>query len=255
MRPEKLYHIGFYPGDIDTRYAILPGDPGRVKAIAALLDEAYPLASNREYDSYVGKLEGRSVVVCSTGIGGPSAAIALEELSTAGVETVIRVGTCGAMQLSVCGGDLVVAVSAVRQEGTSHEYAPVGYPATADFTVTEALKEAAGGQEISVHTGVVHSKDSFYGQHDPGRMPVSGELISKWNAYKALGVLASEMECAAIFTVAASLKMRAGAVLQVIWNQERAAAGMPNPHMPDTGAAIACAVGAVRRLIRAEKSG
>ncbi len=254
MKAKKLYHLDFFPEEIDARWAILPGDPGRVEQIAAFLDDVKPLADNREYKSYIGVLEGQSVVICSTGIGGPSAAIAVEELARSGVETVIRIGTCGAMQLPIRGGELVVAMSAVRQEGTTAEYAPVAYPATADFTVTAALKNAADAQGIPVHVGVVQSKDSFYGQHSPERMPVSGELLAKWNAYKALGVLASEMECAAIFTVAASLGMRAGAVLHVIWNQERESAGLDNPHMPDTGAAVACAVGAVRHLMRQESA-
>lgn len=250
---EKLFHLNFDPSLHRAAYAILPGDPGRVEAIARRLEHPRFLSSNREYTVWMAEAAGQAVFVCSTGIGGPSAAIAVEELHMAGVRTFIRVGTCGAMQLDMKGGDLVVATAAVRQEGTSLHYAPIEYPAAADFTVTAALAEAAAASGHRVHIGVVQAKDSFYGQHDPARMPVSGELTEKWEAYKKLGVLASEMECAALFTAAAALGDRAGCVLQVIWNQEREAAGLDNPRAEDTSAAVDCAARTVSFL--AEKAG
>ena len=163
------------------------------------------MGSNREYVTYTGALLGERVSVVSTGIGGPSAAIAMEELCNLGVHTFIRVGTCGGIKLDVQSGDIVVASGAVRMEGTSREYAPIEYPAVPDFDVTCALVQAAKNLGLPTHTGVVHCKDSFYGQHSPHRMPVSYELENKWEAWKRLGVLASEMESAALFTVAAAL--------------------------------------------------
>lgn len=250
---EKLFHLNFDPSVHRAAYAILPGDPGRVEAIARRLDNPQFLAANREYTVWTAETAGQAVFICSTGIGGPSAAIAVEELYMAGVRTFIRIGTCGAMQLDLKGGDLVVATAAVRQEGTSMHYAPVEYPAAADFTVTAALAQAAAETGRPTHIGVVQAKDSFYGQHDPARMPVAGELTAKWEACKKLGVLASEMESAALFTVAASLGARAGCVLHVIWNQEREAAGLDNPRTEDTAAAVDCAARAVSLL--AEKEG
>ncbi|MGI6337000.1 MAG: uridine phosphorylase [Eubacteriales bacterium] len=245
----KQYHIACEPGDVGA-YCILPGDPGRAEKIAAYLDGAREIARNREFVTFTGTLDGTPVSVTSTGIGGPSAAIALEELTACGAETFIRVGTCGAIALPVHAGDLVVPTAAVRQEGTSREYAPLAYPAASDFTVTRALFDAARALGYTVHAGVVQSKDSFYGQHSPQRMPVSSALLEKWEAWKRLGVLCSEMECAALFTAAASLGVRCGAVLGVLWNQERKAAGYDEPDCMDTAPAIRTAVEAIRELIR-----
>ena len=175
---EKQFHIRCVPGDVG-RYCILPGDPGRCAAIAALFDDARLVAQNREFTIYTGALLGEPVTVCSTGIGGPSAAIAMEELTAIGADTFVRVGTCGGIDLDVRSGDIVVATGAVRQEGTSREYAPIEFPAVADLTVTNALVDAARSMGKTVHAGVVQAKDSFYGQHSPGRMPVSFELQNK----------------------------------------------------------------------------
>ncbi len=245
------FHIHCRPGDVG-RYCILPGDPGRCAAIAAYLDDARLVAQNREFTVYTGALEGVPVSVCSTGIGGPSAAIALEELVNVGAERFIRIGTCGGIRLDVQAGDVVIALSAVRQEGTSYEYAPEGYPATADFAMVRALSDAADKLSARKHIGVVQSKDSFYGQHSPGRMPVAAGLLAKWEAWKRLGVLASEMETAALFTVAASRGVACGAVFTVIWNQEREAAGLDQTQDMDTDLAIRCAVEALRQVIRQE---
>ena len=189
---EKTYHIALSPGDVG-KYCILPGDPGRCEKIAAYLDDARFVAQNREYVTYTGTLCGEKVSVTSTGIGGPSSAIAMEELAVCGVQTFVRVGTCGGINMKVLAGDCVIASGAVRMEGTSREYAPIEYPAVADFDVVTALKGAADDLGLRSHVGVVQCKDSFYGQHSPGRMPVSYELLNKWEAWKRLGVLASEM--------------------------------------------------------------
>ena len=141
--------------------------------------------------------------VTSTGIGGPSGSIAMEELCNCGADTFIRVGTCGGMQTEVCGGDLVIATGAIRMEGTSREYAPIEYPAVPDLEVTNALVNAAKRLDMTCHTGVVQCKDSFYGQHQPEKHPVSYELMDKWEAWLRMGCVASEMESAALFIVGA----------------------------------------------------
>lgn len=251
----EQFHVKCRQGDAGN-YCLLPGDPARCEKIAKYFDEPEFVVSNREFTLWRGTLCGERVSVCSTGIGGPSAAIAVEELAACGVHTFIRVGTCGGIAIPVRSGDAVIAMSAVRQDGTSREYAPAEYPATADFGVVTALAAEASALGIPHHIGVVQSKDSFYGQHSPARMPVSGELLAKWEAWKRLGVLCSEMEAAAIFTVAASLGLRAGAVFHVIWNQERANAGLDTgkDELHDTDRAVRIATGALKRLIMSDKA-
>ena len=252
QKRELQYHIQCAPGDVG-RYCILPGDPGRCEKIAAHFDNPVHVTTNREYVTYTGTLLGEKVSVVSTGIGGPSAAIAMEELAAIGADTFIRVGTCGGIKLDVQAGDVVVATGAVRMEGTSREYAPIEFPAVSDFRVLQALTQAAQELGQSWHAGVVQCKDSFYGQHSPGRMPVSYELEQKWQAWKRLGVLASEMESAALFTVAASLGVRCGAAFHVVWNQERELAGLDQTEIHDTSAAIKTAIEAMKLLIRQDR--
>ena len=208
------------------------------------------VARNREFTIYTGTLLGEKVSVCSTGIGGPSASIAMEELHNIGADTFIRVGTCGGIDLDVRSGDVVVATGAIRFEHTSREYAPIEYPAVANFDVTCALVQAAKNLGKSLKTGVVQCKDAFYGQHSPAKMPVSYELLNKWEAWKKMGCLASEMESAALFIVAGKLRVRAGACFLVMANQEREKLGLENPVVHDTNMAVRTAVGAVRNLIR-----
>lgn len=243
------YHIKVNE-DMIGQYVIMPGDPKRCKAIAAYLEDAELVADSREFVTYTGYLDGEKVSVTSTGIGGPSAAIAMQELVQAGAHTFIRVGTCGGMQTEIVGGDVVIATGAVRMEGTSREYAPIEYPAVADIDVVNALRESAGALGVMAHTGVVQSKDSFYGQHSPGIMPVGYELMNKWEAWKKMGCKASEMESAALLIVGAFLRVRVGACFLVVANQERAAAGLPNPEVHDTDKAIRVAIEAVKKLIR-----
>lgn len=245
----KLYHIQVAPGEVG-KYVILPGDPKRCKKIAEYLDDPVLIADNREYTTYTGKLDGVKVSVTSTGIGGPSAAIAMEELKRCGADTFLRVGTCGGMDLDVCGGDLVIATGAIRAEGTSKEYAPIEYPAIADFDVVTAMKMAADKLGYRSHLGVVQCKDSFYGQHEPEVKPVGYELLNKWEAWLRCGCKASEMESAAIYIVASCLGVRAGTVLLTIANQERAKKGLPNEQAHDTSKAIQTAVEAIRILIK-----
>lgn len=248
------YHIKITP-EAGAGYAILPGDPGRCEKIAAFLDDATQISQNREYNIWKGYLNNTPVLVCSTGIGGPSTAIAVEELAACGVHTMIRIGTCGGISMDVCAGDIVIASGAVRQDGTSREYAPIEFPAVPSTDVLFALVEAARNQNMPMHTGVVQSKDSFYGQHSPNRMPTSSELNEKWQAWKRLGVLASEMEASTLFTVGATLNVRTGAVFLSVWNQERANSGLDKDtdEVHDTTAAIKVAVDAIKLLINESK--
>ena len=245
---EKQFHIHCAPGDVG-RYCILPGDPGRVPAIAALFDDARQVAYNREYNVWTGYLLGEKVTACSTGIGGPSASIAMEELHNIGADTFIRVGTCGGIDLDVRSGDIVVATGAVRYEHTSQEYAPLEFPAVPDFEITGCLVQATRNLGLPFHTGVVQCKDSFYGQHNPEKSPVYYELQAKWESWKRLGVKASEMESAALFVVAAALGCRCGSCFHVIWNQEREAAGLDQKMSENTSNSVKVAVEALKLLI------
>jgi len=251
---EKQYHINVAAGDVG-KYCILPGDPGRCEKIAAYFDRPYHVSTNREYCIYNGTILGETVTVCSTGIGGPSAAIAIEELAACGAHTFIRVGTCGGIDLSVKAGDAVIASGAVRQDGTSREYAPIEFPAVSDPDVMLALRSAARELKIPNHTGVVQAKDSFYGQHSPKKMPTAGDLLEKWEAWKRLGVLASEMESGTLFTVASYLRVRCGAVFSVVWNQERADAGLDTDadEHHNTDDAIRIGIEALKKLIISDR--
>jgi uridine phosphorylase len=248
----KQYHINVGKGEVG-KYVILPGDPKRCEKIAAHFENAKLIADSREYVTYTGYLDGVKVSVTSTGIGGPSAAIALEELVKCGADTFIRVGTCGGMDLNVKGGDMVVATGAIRMEGTSKEYAPIEFPAVANLEVVNSLVQSSKQLNKTYHAGVVQCKDSFYGQHSPETKPVSYELMDKWNAWLRCGCLASEMESAALFVVGSYLRVRVGSVFLVIANQERERAGMENIQVHDTEAAIEVAVQAIRNLIKADK--
>jgi uridine phosphorylase len=216
---DKMYHIQLEPGEVG-RYVLLPGDPGRCKFIAEYFDRPEKVAQNREYTTYTGYLLGEKVSVMSTGIGCPSTAIGVEELAAIGADTFIRVGTSGGMQQQVQVGDLVITLAAVRDEGTTPQYMPLAFPAIADLEVTLALREAAERLGLRYHVGITQSKDSFYGQREPERMPVAEQLLSRWKAWIAGGVLCSEMEAAAIFVVSSVLKKRAGGILLAVFNQE-----------------------------------
>ena len=247
---EEMYHIGLTKNNLEgAKYALLTGDPGRVDDIAKKVKKYKKLNTKREYTSYLMEIDNEKVLAISTGMGGPSTAICVEELAMLGIEYLIRIGTSGGMQLDVEAGDIVVAQAAIRQEGTSKEYIPIEFPAVADLSVTNALVESAKELKYTVHTGVVQCKDSFYGQHSPERMPVADELLSKWQAWIKAGTLCSEMETASLYALSQVLKLHAGAVLLVIWNQERENAGLDNKNDFDTSKAIEVAIRAVRKLI------
>lgn len=219
---ERQFHIQCTAEDIG-HYVFLPGDPDRVPWIASYLENAQKVAQSREFTTYTGTLDGTRVSVTSTGIGGPSAAIAMEELVALGAHTFLRIGTCGGMQPELVPGALIIPTGAIRMEGTSQEYMPLAFPAVPDFGLTEHLVCAARAAAYDYHTGVVQCKDSFYGQHSPETMPVAPTLLQNWQAWKAAGTLASEMESAALFTVAAARHVRCATILQMLWNQERQA--------------------------------
>ncbi len=248
---EKQYHINCKQGDVG-RYVFLPGDPGRCESIARYFDNPVHIGMNREYNIWTGELLGQKVSVCSTGIGGPSAAIAMEELVKIGADTFIRVGTCGGIDLDVQPGDIVVATGAIRFEHTSLEYAPWEFPAVSDLDVAIALREASRDLGYRTHAGVVQCKDSFYGQHSPEKSPVYYELLQKWESWKRLGVKASEMESATLFVVAAALGVRCGSCFHTVWNQEREKAGLFMPMTEDTTGAVKVGIEAMKRIIAAD---
>lgn len=247
---ERMYHIGLTMEDIEyAKYAILPGDPGRVSKIARMLDNYKPLAVNREFTSFLGEINGEKVLVISTGMGGPSTAICVEELHQLGIKNIIRIGTAGGMQKNVNCGDLIIAMAAIRQEGTSKEYVPIEFPAVADIDIINALRESAKKLGFTYHTGIVQSKDSFYGQHNPDSMPASPELKNKWNAWIKAGCLASEMESAALYTVCQIRGIKAASILTALWNQENDKIELKKSTI-DSGKAIKVTVEALRLLIK-----
>jgi uridine phosphorylase len=189
-----------------AKYVLIPGDPRRVETIASFLDESRKVADYRGFVTYTGSSDGIGVSVCSTGIGCPSAAIAVEELTRIGAETFIRVGTTGALQRSVDIGDIVIAAAAVRADGASRNYAPIEFPAVADFNVTAALLQAAKKSKRKIHFGLVLSSDAFYG---------NDENLKRWSK---LNVLSVEMESSVIFTIATLKNLRAGSILAVDGN-------------------------------------
>lgn len=255
MKPEEImFHLKCRAEDIG-KYVLLPGDPGRADFIAGYLDNSRLIGRNREFTIWTGSLEGVPVSVVSTGIGGPSAAIAMEELVMCGADTFIRVGTCGGMQAEVSAGQLVVPTGAVRMEGTSREYMPIAFPAVPDFSLTCAIVQAAKELSLPYVTGVVQCKDSFYGQHSPERMPIANRLTDDWNAWIAAGVLASEMESAALFVTAAVLHVRCATVLNMIWNQEREKKyGIESVPQLDMDAAVRTAVQAMKIVIEDDEN-
>ena len=248
------FHLKITADDIG-QYVLMCGDPGRCEKIASYFDESHFVKANREYTIYTGTMDGVKVSVCSHGIGGPSTAIALEELIHCGAHTFIRIGTSGGMDKDVLGGDLAIGTGAIRMEGTTKEYAPIEFPAVADYRVVNALVEAAEAEGARYHVGVLQCKDSFYGQHDPSSMPVGYELEDKWDAWVRCGALASEMESAALFVVGSVRKVRTGSVMAVLANQTRRALGLDDPMCLDTEQAVRVGVAAMRILIARDQAG
>ncbi|MDY0145003.1 MAG: nucleoside phosphorylase [Kiritimatiellia bacterium] len=210
---EMQYHVHLKPGDVG-RYVLLPGDPGRVPLIASFFDNAKEVAYNREYRTYTGTVDGIKVSCCSTGIGCPSTAIAVEELIKCGADTFIRIGTCGALQREVKLGDLCITTGAVREEGTSRQYVPLSYPAVADLDVTLALRQAAAKLKFPAHTGIGHCKDAFFIEDKD--IPIREEIDALWNAWYRSNVISTSMESGALFVIASIRRVRAGEILATI---------------------------------------
>jgi len=223
-RPEdeagRQYHIGLKPGDV-PRYILLPGDPGRVPKIASFWDEAKKISEHREYVTYVGRYKGVKIASTSTGIGGPAAAIAIEELLRVGADTFIRVGTTGGLRKDLSIGDLVISSGAVRLDGTSRTYIDLGYPAVASYEVVLALIDAADTLGVRYHVGITASSDSFYvGQGRPGfKGYIPESMINIHRRLASVNVLNFEMEAATLFTLANIYGVRASAVCAVIANR------------------------------------
>jgi len=249
----RQYHIALAEGDVG-RYVFLPGDPGRCELIASYFDEPHKVASHREYETWSGYLEGEKVSVTSTGIGGPSAAIAMEELVAIGSDTFVRVGTSGSMQEHIKPGDIAIVSAAIRDEGTSVHYLPIEFPAVADVELTQALSDAARGLGKTVHVGVSQSKDSFYGQHSPERMPVASRLAERWTAWMGGGAICSEMEAASLYIVASVLRVRASGLMMVMGHPDQ------SPMTPEEWDAskvehlLPVAIEGMREIIRRDKA-
>jgi uridine phosphorylase len=239
----RQYHIGLSAGDVSP-YVLLPGDPARVPMIAKLWDKREHVVTNREYCTWRGTVGGMPIACTSTGIGGPSAAIAIEELVKIGCHTFIRVGTCGSLQTYVNVGDLVISTATVREDGTSVQYVPLGYPAVANLDVTLALRDAALRCGLRAHTGIGQTKDAFYteGAED---LPMAEAQKERWACWKRANVLATSMEAAALFVIGSIRRVRVGEVLAVI--------GLTYKDEPITKkvgveAAARCAIEAMRYL-------
>ena len=211
---EVQYHVGLKKGDVG-RYVLLPGDPGRVPKIAKFFDSAEKVASNREYTTYTGYIDGIKISATSTGIGCPSAAIALEELIRVGADTFIRVGTAGALQPYIKLGDVVISTGAIREDGTSKQYVPVSYPAVADLDVTLALREASKKLNLGHHCGVMHCKDAFYIE-EPEMIPQYTFNNQLWETWRKANVMATSMESSALFTIGTIRRVRVGEITAII---------------------------------------
>ena len=237
-------------GDIGE-YVIMPGDPKRCYTIAQRFESPVLVAEHREFATYTGYIDGVKVSTTSHGIGGPSAAIAIEELIKAGANTFIRVGTCGGMDIDVMGGDVVIVNGAIRADKTPNSYLPTEYPALPHFDVLDALIEGSLSLDVKSHVGVVHCKDAFYAQHSPETMAVADELLYKWNSYIKSGALASEMESSTLFSVCSAKGMRAGAVMVVLANQERLKQGLDEGRVsPKSENGIDCVINGIKILIK-----
>lgn len=218
-----VFHLGLTKNDLQgATLAIVPGDPKRVEKIAKLMDNPVHLASLREYTSWRGEIDGKAVIVCSTGIGGPSTSIAVEELAQLGIRTFLRIGTTGAIQEHINVGDILVTTAAVRLDGASLHFAPMEFPAVSDFECMNALYKAAKDNGSTVHVGVTASSDTFY----PGQErydTYTGRVVRRFKGsmkdWQEMGVMNYEMESATLLTMCASQGLRAGMVAGVIVNR------------------------------------
>ncbi|MCZ9981236.1 nucleoside phosphorylase [Brachyspira hyodysenteriae] len=247
-----VHHLKLKKGDVG-RYVIMPGDPKRCVKIAKRFDNAKLIADYREYATYTGYINGVKVSATSHGIGGPSTAIALEELIKVGADTFIRVGTCGGMNMEVLPGDVVIVNGAIKGGGTMDNYIPKEFPCVPNIDVLEAMIEGADKIKTRTHVGVVQCKDAFYAQHAPESMAVDKELLYKWDSYIKAGCLASEMESATLFAVGAAKNVRTGAAMLVLHNQERVKNNINDPKNYTGEEAIDLIIESIKILIDKDK--
>ena len=253
QKPSDVFHLGLTKADLQgAELAIVPGDPERVRKIAEMLDNPRFLACHREFTSWLAELDGHPIVICSTGIGGPSTSIAVEELAQLGIRTFLRIGTTGAIQPHIHVGDILVTTAAVRLDGASLHFAPMEFPAVADFACTTALVAAAEAMQVRQHIGITASSDTFY----PGQErydTYSGRVVERFRGsmaeWQAMGVMNYEMESATLLTMCASQGLRAGMVAGVIVNRTQR-------EIPDAAAmkstesqAVQIVIEAARRLL------
>ena len=247
-----VHHLKLKKGDVG-RYVIMPGDPKRCSKIAKRFDNAELIADYREYATYTGYINGVKVSTTSHGIGGPSTAIALEELIKVGADTFIRVGTCGGMNMDVLPGDVVIVNGAIKGGGTMDNYIPKEFPCVPNIEVLEAMIEGAEKVKTRTHVGVVQCKDAFYAQHAPESMAVDKELLYKWDSYIKAGCLASEMESATLFAVGAAKNVRTGAAMLVLHNQERIKNNINDPKDYTGEEAIDLIIESIKVLIEKDR--
>jgi uridine phosphorylase len=247
---EKKYHVGLAKGEVGE-YVLVPGDPGRTPMIAKHLDGAREVAFSREYRTFTGTVDGVSVSTMSTGMGGPSVAIGVEELAELGVHTFLRVGTCGAAQPEIKIGDLVIAIGAVRSEGTPDGYVPKEYPAIASLDVVNALVDAATAAGVPYHVGVIRSVDALYSDLMPDRMPRPHHLREELDMWSRAGILSNDMETSTLFVVSRLRRLRAGTINLCVDELGAGEIHHLDPSYMDR--MLGVAVDAIRRLIARDK--
>jgi len=247
---EKKYHVGLAKGEVGE-YVLVPGDPGRTPLIAKYLDGAREVAFSREYRTFTGSLLGVPVSTMSSGMGGPSVAIGIEELRELGVHTFLRVGTCGAAQPEIKMGDLVIAIGSVRSEGTPNGYVPPEYPAIASLDVVNALVEAASAAKVPYHVGVIRSVDALYSDLMPERMPRPHHLREELDMWSRAGILSNDMESSTLFIVSRLRKLRAGTINLCVDELGAGEIHHLDPSYMDR--MLKVAVDALRRLIAKDK--
>lgn len=257
MQDTRMLHINLCRGEVG-RYAIVPGDPDRCELIAAHLDDSRMVTRKREFTTWEGRIEGELVTVTSTGIGGPSAAICLEELHKCGADTFIRVGTCASTCQEVQRGDIVVVNGSVRMEGTGRHYLPLEFPAVPNYRLLKHLEESSSGLGFHTVVGVSITKDSFYTQTEPESKPVAEELTFRWASYVRGGAVCTSMEESTLFLAGASMGVRTASVLVSATNFDGAVSKRNSADVYPIDSIqrpIQVAVEALRRLIREDREG
>jgi len=251
MIQDKKYHVGLAKGDVGE-YVLVPGDPFRTPMVAKHLEGAREVAFSREYRTFTGGVDGVPVSTMSTGMGGPSVAIGVEELAELGVHTFLRVGTCGAAQPEIKMGDLVIAIGSVRSEGTPDGYVPKEYPAIASLEVVNALVDAASAAGVPYHVGVIRSVDALYSDLMPERMPRPQHLRDELDMWSRAGILSNDMETSTLFVVSRLRKLRAGTINLCVDELGAGEIHHLDPSYMDR--MLKVAVDAIRLLIARDKS-